>query len=138
MEQRPKVGIGILVLRGNEVLLAKRKNAHGAGQYAFPGGHLEYLESFESCALREIAEECGVKVKNLRFQYLANIKVYADTHYTHIGLLADWHEGEPQLLEPHKAENWGWYALESLPEPLFEPCRLAFLSLKSGINYFDS
>src|SRR6185295_3357398 len=119
MERQPKVGVGVMVLKEGRVLLSKRRGSHGAGEYSFPGGHLEYLESFEQCARREIAEECGIEVHNLRFQLLANTKVYAPKHYVHVGLIADWLAGEPKVLEPDKAESWGWYALEALPQPMF-------------------
>ncbi len=46
-EQKTRVGVGITIIRNkNLVLLGKRKNAHGEGQWATPGGHLEYMEGF--------------------------------------------------------------------------------------------
>ncbi len=63
---------------------------------------------------------------------------YAPKHYAHIGLLADWDSGEPRVLEPEKSESWGWYDLENLPEPLFEPCSLAIRCHKTNKNYLDS
>ncbi len=45
MVKRPLVGIAVLVINDNRVLLGKRKNAHGSGTWAFPGGHLEFNES---------------------------------------------------------------------------------------------
>ena len=106
--QYPLVGIGVLVLRDGKTLLHKRKRAHGAGEYASPGGHLEYMEGFEECARREVREESGIEIANVRFQYLSNITVWEPRHYVHIGLAADWKSGEPQVLEPEKCESWGW------------------------------
>lgn len=37
-EKRPKVGVGVMVWKDGKVLLGKRKRAHGAGEYASPGG----------------------------------------------------------------------------------------------------
>jgi 8-oxo-dGTP diphosphatase len=136
-QDRPKTGVGIMVFKDGKILLAKRKNAHGAGEYAFPGGHLEYMESFADCASREIAEECGIKVKNIRFQLAANVTKYAPKHYVHIGLAADWESGEPQVLEPEKQEAWGWYDLDDLPKPIFEMARLQIEGHKTGKNYYD-
>ena len=45
-EQRPKVGIGVMVFKDGKVLMGKRKSSHGEGEWAWPGGHLEYMESF--------------------------------------------------------------------------------------------
>ena len=53
----PKVGVGVAVVKDGKVLLGKRKNAHGEGTWSFPGGHLEYKESWEDCAIRETLEE---------------------------------------------------------------------------------
>lgn len=136
-KQIPKVGIGILILRDGKVLLGKRKGSHGQGEYAFPGGHLEYMESFEDCAKREIAEECGIEVKNIRFHLLANLVKYAPKHYVHIGFIADWKSGEPKVLESEKCESWGWYDMDNLPEPMFEACKLSIRALKENKNYFD-
>ena len=128
-ENKPKVGIGIMIFKEGKVLLGKRKGSHGQGEYAFPGGHLEYMESFKDCVRREISEECGIKIKNIRFQFLANIIKYAPKHYVHIGLLADWESGEPKVLEPERSESWGWYEIENLPQPVFETCKLAMEEL---------
>ena len=40
MEERPKVGVGLLIIKDGKVLLAKRKNAHGEGTWGSVGGHL--------------------------------------------------------------------------------------------------
>lgn len=135
--QRPKVGVGIMIFKEGKILLGKRKGSHGEGEYSFPGGHLEYMESFEGCARREIAEECGVEVENLRFEYLANVTKYAPKHYVHIGLIADWKSGEPVVMEPEKCESWNWYALDNLPQPLFYMCQLAIKNYESGKIYLD-
>jgi len=136
-KQIPKVGIGILIFKDGKVLLGKRKGSHGQGEYAFPGGHLEYMESFENCAEREIAEECGIEVKNIRFHLLANLVKYAPKHYVHIGFIADWKSGEPKVLEPEKCESWAWYGVNDLPEPMFEACKLSIRALEENKNYFD-
>ncbi len=136
-QKKPKVGVGVMILKDGKVLLAKRKGSHGEGEYAFPGGHLEYLESFEDCARRETKEECGVEIRNIRFQFLANLTRYEPKHYVHIGLLAEWKSGEPKVLEPERSESWNWYDIDVLPEPMFETCRLAFESYRLGLPYFD-
>jgi len=136
--QRPAVGVGVMILREGRVLLALRKSAHGVGEYAFPGGHVEWMESFEKCARREVREECGLEIDAVRFAFLANVKKYAPRHYVHVGLTADWLAGEPTVLEPKKSGEWGWYDLDDLPEPLFEMTRLAVEAHKSGRNYFDA
>jgi 8-oxo-dGTP diphosphatase len=134
---QPRVGVGVMIVKNGSVLLGKRTGSHGEGEYAFPGGHLEYMESFEQCAHRETLEECGVEIEHIRFQFLANVTTYAPHHYVHIGLLADWKSGTPEALEPEASGPWEWYDLDHLPQPLFEMCRLAADSYKTGRNYYD-
>lgn len=134
----PRVGVGVMIMKDGKVLLGKRKGSHGAGEYAFPGGHLEYMESFGDCARRETAEECGIKIKNIKFLYLANLTKYAPKHYAHIGLIADWASGKPMVLEKDKSESWGWYPLNRLPKPLFDSCRMSVDSYRSEKKYYDT
>lgn len=133
-----KVGIGIMIFKNGKILLGKRKGSHGEGEYAFPGGHLEYMESVKEGALRELEEECDIKIKNLRFQFVANVRKYKPKHYVHFGMVADWKSGEPKVLEPEKMESWNWYGLDKLPKPMFEFCKLAVKSHKTKNKYFDN
>lgn len=132
-----KVGIGVMIFKDGKVLMARRKGSHGAGEYAFPGGHLDYGEGFEECARREVLEECGIEIEAIRFLFVANVLRYKPKHYVHLTLTAAWKAGEPQLREPEKAEAWGWYALDALPQPLFEMCALSVESYKNGTVYYD-
>ncbi len=133
-----RVGIGVMIFKNGKVLLSKRQNTFGDGEYQFPGGHLEYLESFKECARREVREEAGIEIKNIRLQFAANIKKYKNSHYVHLGIICDWKSGAPKTLEPHKSTDWEWYELNNLPSPMFEATRLAFESLKSGRILYDS
>ena len=56
----PQVGVGVVIVRDGKVLLGLRRGSHGAGSWALPGGHLEWGESVESCARREVKEETGL------------------------------------------------------------------------------
>lgn len=135
---KPMPSVGIMIFKDGKVLLHKRKGSHGEGEYAFPGGHIEYMESFEDCARRETKEEAGIEIENIRFQFVASVRKYKPKHYVHIGLIADWKSGEAKTMEPDKCEGeWAWYDLDDLPEPIFEFCKLAFDSYKTGSNYYD-
>ena len=61
-EPRPLVGMGVLVVRGDKVLLGRRKGAHGEGYYAAPGGHIELGDSLAETARREVREECDLEI----------------------------------------------------------------------------
>ncbi len=53
MNQKPLVGVGVLVFKDNKILMGRRKGSHGAGTWAPPGGHLEFGETPEDCAHNE-------------------------------------------------------------------------------------
>ncbi len=135
---RPKVGIGVLLFKEGKLLLGKRTSALGLGEYSIPGGHMEYNESFEECARREVREETGLEVGNVRFLSLANNKKYFPKHYVEIHFVADWEEGEPKTIEPDKIGDWSWYDLDKLPEPLFALLLNSFDALKTGKNFYDA
>ncbi len=134
---RPKTGVGVMIWKDDKFLMGKRKNSHGSGEYAFPGGHLEYMEGFAECAKRETLEECNIKIKNIQFQHVSNITHYSPKHYTHIGLIADWESGDPVVLEPEKCESWEWFSMDNLPENIFLQSKMAIESYKTGQNYYD-
>lgn len=137
--EHPRVGIGVMILKDGKLLLGRRKGSHGAGQFAFPGGHLEYLEAFDECARREVREECGVEIENVRFQFVANLPQYHPKHYVHIGLIADWKSGDPRVMEEQKCESWGWFEIRSIPDrELFAASRLGFVAFETGQTYFDA
>jgi len=124
MKNRPKVGIGVIVNHNGKILLGKRLNAHGVGSWSFPGGHLEFSESWKDCARREVLEETNLSIKNIRFHGVTNdIFTMESKHYITIFMECDYASGDLKNLEPHKCEKWEWFTWKSLPENLFLPIR---------------
>ena len=68
-EQHVKVGVGVICVTPQGVVLLQRQGSHGAGEWSFPGGHLEFGESVIDCAIRETDEEIGVKLTHCRHLY---------------------------------------------------------------------
>lgn len=117
---RPKVGVGVAIIKDGKVLLGKRKNAHGEGTWSFPGGHLEYQETWADCAIRETFEETGLSIKNVRFGTVTNdIFPKEGKHYVTIIMISDYDSGSLRNMEPDKCEKWEWFTWESLPNTLF-------------------
>lgn len=124
MFERPKIGIGVIVIKDNKVLMGKRKNSHGEGSWSFPGGHLELNESIEDCAEREVMEETGIRIKNLRMGPFTNdIFEKEEKHYVTLFVVSEHDSGENRLMEPHKCEGWEWFEWSNLPTPLFIPAQ---------------
>lgn len=129
--ERPKVGVGSIVIKNNKILLGKRKNAHGEGTWSLPGGHLEHFETIQDCAIRETEEETGIKLKDVKLgPYTNDFFKKENKHYITLFTISTTQE-EPKLMEPNKCEKWDWFSWDNLPEPLFVPN----LNLKnSGFN----
>ncbi len=115
-----RVGVGVLIVRDDKVLFGLRQGSHGAGTWAPPGGHLEFMESLHNCAVREVAEETGLAVTDSRsVAFTNNMFELENKHYITIFVLATVAEGEPQIIEPEKCLEWRWCDWHDLPRPLF-------------------
>ena len=123
------------MVKDNRVLLGKRKNAHGAGTWQFPGGHLEFNESIEDCAKRETLEETGIHIKPIRFgPYTNDIFEEEQMHYVTLFVIAEHDSGIVEVREPERCERWGWFEWPHLPQPLFLPIQNL---LKQNFTLFD-
>ena len=118
----PRIGVSAIICREETVLLGQRQGSHGAGSWQFPGGHLEYGEEIETCAIREVWEETGLVVADLRRGPYTN-DVFADEgkHYITLFLVARYAGGVPVAREPEKCDGWSWFRWDELPSPLFLP-----------------
>jgi 8-oxo-dGTP diphosphatase len=127
--------MGVLVMRRGRVLLGRRRGSHGEGYYAAPGGHIEFGESFEQAARREVNEETGLEISDLRLLSVGNYvfkREDGERHYIDVDFVCEAPAGEPQLAEPEKCDGWEWYDIDDLPQPLFIVTRRMIESLRSG------
>jgi 8-oxo-dGTP diphosphatase len=119
---RPKVGVAVIVVKDSKVLLGKRMNSHGSGTWQFPGGHLEFGEPIKDCAKRELFEETGLTIRNIKLgPYTNDIFKTEQKHYITLFVIADYDSGVLTVKEPKKCEKWGWFSWSQLPEPKFLP-----------------
>jgi 8-oxo-dGTP diphosphatase len=136
-KERPKVGIGALVVRDGKILIGRRLDGHGSGTYMIPGGHLEFGESFEECAMREATEECGLtNFISKGVVSLGNNIVYGK-HYVGIGVLLLSESGEPYDSEPEKCGDWKWYDPKDIPDELFYDSEKVIKNYLGGKIYSD-
>ncbi len=61
--ERPIVGVGALILKGQSILMVERGRAPLKGYWSLPGGVLELGEQLGEAIQREVEEETGLKVK---------------------------------------------------------------------------
>ncbi len=132
MNKMPMVGVGVIITRGEKILLLHRHHAHGEGTWSPPGGHLEFGESPEECARRETWEETGLEVANVHFKCLTNdIFTVEGMQYITIWMEGTGDAGEAVVNAPEEASEVGWFRWDRLPEPLFLPLQ----NLLSGKTY---
>jgi len=120
--EKPKVAVAVFIIKDNQILIGKRKGSLGNGTWGVPGGKLDFLESIEDCAKREILEETGLKIKDIQVVTITNdIFKEENEHYVTIFVKSKYVNGTPNILEPNKCEEWKWCEWNKLPEPLFLP-----------------
>jgi len=136
MAERPKVGLGVIVVRGNKVLVGRRLAAGGKGTWCFPGGHLEFNEELEDGARREVKEEASIGIKNVKVVAVTNdINKEEGTHYITIFFRAEYDSGVVKANEPDKIADLKWVEWDKLPRSLFLP---TINLLKQGYNPFKN
>lgn len=97
---RPWVGIGVVALRGEDVLLIRRGRPPRQGEWSLPGGGQRLGEPAEACARRELLEETGIEVGPLSLLAVVDAITAGDPgrgprfHYTIIDFQAEWLSGE--------------------------------------------
>ena len=109
---------------GPEVLLQRRANTGYMDGHWVAGaaGHVEPGEWAGAAAVRELAEELGIRAAVEDLQPLTVMQrrrgeVAIEQRVDWFFALDRW-EGEPRILEPDKCSGLGWYPLEALPDPM--------------------
>jgi ADP-ribose pyrophosphatase/8-oxo-dGTP diphosphatase len=129
-EEKKKVGagFGVLMLKEGKILLGQRHTdpdkadsaLHGEGTWTMPGGKLEFGESFEEGAKREVLEETGIILNDVRVICVNNDKIES-AHFVTIGLFSDDFLGDAKVMEPDEITEWRWFNLNNLPRNMFFP-----------------
>ncbi len=109
--EQPLVGVGVLIRRGDSILLVKRRNEPGKGLWSIPGGVLELGETLEAAAKREAKEETGVEITVDSLLDVYNLIKNDEAgriryHYVLINYLAHYVEGELKLNDESSDIKW--------------------------------
>jgi NAD+ diphosphatase len=98
------------VKRGNQILLARAKR-FPAELYSVIAGFVEPGETLEECVKREIMEETGIHVKNVRY-FGSQPWPFPDSLM--IAFTADYEGGEI-MIDKNEIMDAGWFAADALP-----------------------
>lgn len=111
MTNHPKLAALAVLIRGNQVLLVKRRNEPDAGLWGFPGGHVNFGETALDAASRELHEETGIVGRPLR--YLTNVDVIVRNaenaiqfHFLLAVVMCDYVSGHPQAKDDVSDAKW--------------------------------
>lgn len=111
MNTAPKLAALAVVIRGEEVLLVRRRNEPDAGLWGFPGGHVDLGETVMDAAARELREETGVLARPVR--YLTNVDVILRDsdgavrfHFLLAAVLCNYLSGEPLARDDVSEAGW--------------------------------
>ncbi len=127
----PGVGIGIIILNElKEVLLILRNSdsekadsdMHLEGTWTLPAGKVKLNETLIEAAIRKVKDEVNLDIDNIDVVSIADdINEYA--HFVTIGLLAHTFSGQIDLGRTLEHVDYGFFAIDDLPENLCEPSR---------------
>jgi NAD+ diphosphatase len=108
----PRIAPAVIVLvrRGDEALLA-RGARFPAAFYSTLAGFVEVGESLEDTLAREVREEVGVEVKDVRY---FGSQPWPFPHSLMVGFVAHWAAGEIRV-DGHEILDAGWYRADVLP-----------------------
>jgi 8-oxo-dGTP diphosphatase len=117
----PRVGVGAVVIEDGRILLVRRGTPPGKGMWAIPGGLVEFGETLQQAAEREIQEETGLTIRAGRPFYTFDIiqrdgQGEVEFHYIIVDLTAEFVSGD--LTPGDDATDARWITageLEHLP-----------------------
>ncbi len=141
------IGVGIVVFNDKKEILLLLRNSDKdkalsdmrlEGTYTLPSGKVKYGETFEEAGVRKLEDEIGLitTVADLEVISLSNdINDYA--HYATVGLIAHNYSGDFRLKKSEEFEDYGFFAINNLPENICMPSLKIIKNYQNKIIYND-
>jgi NAD+ diphosphatase len=102
----------IVLVRRDDRILMTRKAEWPAGRYGLVAGFVEFGESLEECAVREVREETGILIENVR--YVAS-QSWPFPAQLMTGFVADYKDGEI-VIDRDELEDARWFSIAAIPD----------------------
>lgn len=111
MDKPIRKAVRCYLIKDNEVVVTKYKKGNKKeGYYDIPGGKIEEGESPKQTAIREMKEETGIEIQNLKYKGIMTIE-YPDRLFIFDTFITKEYEGEPQEFEENTSE---WIDIDEL------------------------
>ena len=111
MDKPIRKAVRCYLIKDNEVVVTKYKKGNKKeGYYDIPGGKIEEGENPKQTAIREMKEETGIEIQNLKYKGIMTIE-YPDRMFIFDTYISKEYEGEPQEFEENTSE---WIDIDEL------------------------
>ncbi len=143
-KKRVGAGFGVILEKDGKILMGLRhpdpdkadSAFRSSGEWCLPGGKLEWGESFEDGAVREVKEETDIDIKNPQVISVHNCK-NEHAHFMTVGLITHEWQGEAKVTEPDEIVDWQWFGLKQLPEKIYFPSQEVIENYLQGKFYIE-
>lgn len=146
MEEKKKIGVGlgVMMVKNGQILLGRRHDdsakaqsaLKGVGTWTMPGGKLDFGETFEVGAKREVFEETGIELNKVGVMCI-NQDIIETAHFVTVGMISEDFSGETRVMEPDEITEWRWFDLNDLPSPLYFPSAKILENYRRGVFYLE-
>ncbi|MCB1050786.1 MAG: 8-oxo-dGTP diphosphatase MutT [Acidobacteria bacterium] len=128
------VAVGIVEKAGYILIARRLQSSHMGGFWEFPGGKIQQGESAVQTVLRELVEECALKVETLgeicHYGY-----AFEDRYIQFTFIACRWLEGEAK---PHAAQEIRWVPVQDLGQFPFPPANALILEKLQMGGWFQA
>lgn len=139
MADRHLVDVHVLLVRGDEILLTRRRdpNPQFDGRWHLPSGKLDAGESVLDAAVREAEEEVGILVDMADLRHVHTVHVNGSGPEPRLGLFFETHRwiGKPTNREPDKCAGIAWFPLDELPDQLIDYPAAGIDAYRRGVSF---
>jgi len=137
---RYPVAVHVVLTRpadGRVLLMRRAGSGYADGRLGLPAGHVDRGETPTACAVREIAEELGIGVKQADLEPGGTMFRLSLEPRVDIFFLARAFTGVPAIREPHKCTELVWADPDDLPADALEFVGQAIANARSGRHFHE-